>query len=71
MFFLLYALGLVVLLAGWVAGLALTSIAGIYAIAACAVAAGLSYLKSVARRSEPAPPVERRKPENLQRMTFQ
>lgn len=69
MFFLLYTLGLAVLVAGWVAGLALTSIAAIYAVMAFAAAAGLAYLKAAARRDEPQPEIERRKPENVLRVT--
>lgn len=71
MFFLLYALGLLVLVAGWVAGLAITSIAAIYALVAFAAAGVLSYVKAAAQREEPVPEVERRKPENLLRATQQ
>jgi hypothetical protein len=51
MFFVLYALGLLVLGAGLVAGMALWVIGALYALAGCLVIGAMQAVKAIARRT--------------------
>lgn len=51
MFFVLYALGLLVLVAGLFAGLALWVIGALYALAGCLAVGAMQAVKAIARRT--------------------